>query len=147
MIPAMLGARRDSVFSKRAVLRTRVGPDDASRDQRRIGCRRKRCSILGGRLPEHARKAGGERANALEADGEADVGHGAVACPQEGRGSLQPTSQEVRVRRLAECAPELTAEMGAGQPGGAGKVVDVQRLEVASVGEILRAQEVPAGWN
>lgn len=51
------------------------------------------------------------------------------------------------MRRLAECAPELTAEVGAGEPGGPGQVADVKPLEVASVGKVLGAQEVPGGWN
>src|SRR6266508_5044204 len=119
---AMLGARRDSVFSKRAVLRTRVRPNKTARDQCRIGCRRERCAILGGRLAEHAPEAGGEGADTLQADGKADIGNGAVARSQQVRGSLQAAGQEVSVRRLAECPPELTAEVGAPQPGGAGQV-------------------------
>ena len=49
------------------------------------------------------------------------------------------------MRRLAEGAPELATEVGARQPGGVGQVVDPERLEVAGVGQVLRAQQVAGG--
>ena len=49
------------------------------------------------------------------------------------------------MRRLAERAPELAAEVEARQPGGPRQVVHLQWLEVARVGEVLRAQQVPCG--
>ena len=49
------------------------------------------------------------------------------------------------MRRLAERAAELAAEVGAREAGGAGQVVDVERLEVARVGEVLGAQQVAGG--
>ena len=45
--------------------------------------------------------------------------------------------------RLAERPPELAAEVGAREAGGAGHVVDVERLGVARVGEVLGAQQMP----
>ena len=49
------------------------------------------------------------------------------------------------MRRLAEGAPELAAEVGPGKARGSGKIVDTQRLEVAGIREILGAQEVAVG--
>ena len=49
------------------------------------------------------------------------------------------------MRRLAELATELAAEVRARKAGGACHVIDVERLEVAGVGEVLGAQEMPGG--
>jgi hypothetical protein len=49
------------------------------------------------------------------------------------------------VRRLAEGPAELAAEMGAGETGGTGEVVDAQLLEVASVGQVSGAKQMPGG--
>jgi hypothetical protein len=46
------------------------------------------------------------------------------------------------VRRLAEGAAELAAEVGAREAGRAGEVVHVERLEVARVREVLGAQQM-----
>jgi hypothetical protein len=37
--------------------------------------------------------------------------------------------------------------MGAREPCGAGEVLDVEGLEVASVGQVLGAQQVAGGWS
>ena len=76
---------------------------------------------------------------------EADLGDRAVGRPQQRRGALEPAGQQVGVRRLAERAPELAAEVRAREAGGAGHVVDAERLEVAGVGEVLGAQQVAGG--
>ena len=49
------------------------------------------------------------------------------------------------MRRVAERAPELTAEVSAREAGGARQVTDVERLEVPGVGQVLRAQEMTGG--
>src|SRR4029077_1788704 len=41
---------------------------------------------------------------------------------------------------------ELAAEVGAGEAGGAGQVLDVEGLGVARVGEVAGAEEM-AGWR
>ena len=64
---------------------------------------------------------------------------------QQRGGALEPAGQQVPVRRLAEGALELAAEVRARQPGGARQVVDVERLEVAGVGEVLGAEQVTGG--
>jgi hypothetical protein len=51
------------------------------------------------------------------------------------------------VWRFAERPAELTAEVGARESGRPGEVVDVERLEVARVGEVLGTQQVPAGGD
>jgi len=50
------------------------------------------------------------------------------------------------VRRLAERSPELAAEVRARQARRAGQIIDVERLGVPRVGEILGAEEM-AGWR
>ncbi len=47
------------------------------------------------------------------------------------------------MRGLAEGAAELTAEVGAREPGRRGEVLDPERLRVTSVGEVLGAEQVP----
>jgi class 3 adenylate cyclase len=47
------------------------------------------------------------------------------------------------VRRLAERAPKLTAEVGGGEVGGACERRYVERLAVAGIHEVLRADEMP----
>jgi len=49
------------------------------------------------------------------------------------------------VGRLAERALEFAAEVCPRQARGAGKIVDVQRVEVARVGQVLGAEEVAGG--
>ena len=49
------------------------------------------------------------------------------------------------MRRLPERRPELPAEVRGGEAGGPREVGDVERLRVARVGEVLRAEEVPGG--
>ena len=51
------------------------------------------------------------------------------------------------MRRLAEGAAELAAEVRAREAGSAGEVVDVERLDVPGVGEIPGPQEVARSWN
>ena len=51
------------------------------------------------------------------------------------------------MRRLAERARELAAEMRARQPRRGGQVVDGQRFEVARVGQVAGAQQVALGWG
>jgi hypothetical protein len=49
------------------------------------------------------------------------------------------------VRRLAEGAAELAAEVRAREAGGAGHVVDAERLGVPGVGQVLGAQKMASG--
>ena len=83
----------------------------------------------------------------LQADREADVGDRAVGGAQQRRGALEPAGQQVGVRRLAEGAPELAAEVGAREAGGAGHVLDAERLGVAGVGQVPGAQQMAGGGD
>jgi len=49
------------------------------------------------------------------------------------------------VRRLAERASEFAAEMCTRETRDAGKIVDLQGFDVASVGQVFRTQKVPGG--
>src|SRR6476469_9428107 len=109
-LESMLGATRSVVFSKRAVLRTPVCAKNAGRNERVVGRRRKRRSICGRRDAVCARKARRERADAPETDREADLDDRAVGCAKQRCRPLQSPREQVRVRRLAEHASELTAE-------------------------------------
>src|SRR5439155_21380747 len=77
-VGAMLGRIETAVFSKCAVLRTSIGAQDAGRNQRVLRSRREPHAVSGRRHAVAAGEAGRERADALEADGEADVGNRAV---------------------------------------------------------------------
>ena len=68
-------------------------------------------AVLGRSHSEPATEARREGTDAAQPDREADVRDRAVGRTEERRGSLQPAHEEVLVRRLAELAPELTAEV------------------------------------
>src|SRR3954451_12190568 len=104
-----------------------------------------RRAVGGGRNAVRVGEAGREGTDALEADREAHVRDGAVRVAQQRRRTLEATGEQVLVRRLAEGTPELAAEVGAREAGGAGEVVDAERLEVARVGQVPGPQEVPRG--
>ena len=89
-----------------------------------------------------SRKAGGKRANASEADGEADVRDGAVGGAEKRRGTLQAPGEQVRVRRFAEGSPKLAAEVGARKSGGAGQILNSQGLDVVGVSDVFRTEQV-----
>ena len=99
---------------------------------------------IGGRrdaeLPAEARREGAE---APEADRETDVRDRAVGVPEKLRRTFEPTVQQVLMRRLAELALELAAEVGWREPRRAGERRDVERLAVTRVHQVFRAQEVP----
>ncbi len=102
------------------------------------------CDPVGGRRHSvRPAEGGGEGADATQADEEANVRDRAVRVTEEGRGALQPASEQVLVRRLAEGPVELAAEVRRREMGGAGERRDVERLAVARVDEVLRAKEVP----
>ena len=101
-----------------------------------------RGSVLGGGDAVDAAEAGREGADALQADGQADVRHRAVGVAQQLGSALEPAGEQVLVRRLAEGAPELTAEMRGRDERRARQRRDVERFAVAGVDEILRAQEM-----
>jgi hypothetical protein len=123
----------------------RIGLEHAGGNARTLDCRRVGGAVGSGRRPVDPAEARGERPDTAEADGEADVRYGAVGVSQQRGRPLQPTGQEVLVRCLAEGPAELTAEVGRREMGDARERRHVERLAVAGVDEILRAEEVP-GW-
>ena len=66
---------------------------------------------------------------------------------QQRRRTLEPARQQVRIRRFAEGAAELAAEMRREKDARRARGRDVERLQVARVREILRAQQVTGGWD
>jgi hypothetical protein len=99
-------------------------------------------AIPGRRHPVRPPEARREGADALQADLEADLGDAMVGVAQQRGGALEPPGQEVLMRRLAERPPELPAEVRGREVRGAGELGDVQRLPVAGVGEVLRAEQM-----
>src|SRR5205823_6121749 len=82
---------------------------------------------------------------ALEANREADLRDRVIGVAEQRGGALQAPGEQVGVRRFAEGSPKLTAEMGAGEPGGASEVVHVERLEIARVRQVLGAEQMAGG--
>ena len=103
--------------------------------------------VGGGRYAECTREAGRERPDAGEADREADLGDGAVGLPEQRRGALEAAAQQVGVRRFPERTPELTAEVRPREPCGSREIVDREPLGIATVGEVLRAQQMTDGCD
>src|SRR6266513_3167276 len=95
-------------------------------------------AVLSRRRPVDAAEARRERAYARQSDLEADFRDGVVSVPQHRRRALQTPREQVLVRRLAEDATELAAEMRGGEVGGAREGRHVERVAVAGVDEVLR---------
>src|SRR5204863_9260724 len=74
-------------------------------------------------------------------------GNRAVRVAQQSGGALEPPGEQIGVRRLAERAAELAAEVGTRETGRAGQVVHAERVGVASIGEVLCTQQVAGGGN
>ena len=102
-------------------------------------------TVGGGRHAECATEARRERADAAQPDSEADVRDRAVGVAKERGGALEPTGQEVLVWRLAECAPELAAEVSRREARRARKLGHVERFAVAGVDQVLGTKEVACG--
>src|SRR4051794_20983111 len=105
-----LRAAAVAVFSKCAVLRPAVRAYDTGRDARPRRGRRERRSVLRGRLAEHPPETRRERTDARKPDVETDLCHRPIRRAQEPGGPLEPTGEQVRVRRLAERALEGARE-------------------------------------
>src|SRR5262245_41155111 len=132
---------RVAVFSKTAAVTARICLQDAGRDTGTLDRRVSR-AVGGRRHAVHACEARRERANAAQADHEADVGNRAVGVPQQFGSALEPAREQVLVGSLAEGSPELPAEVGRRQVRNPGKRRNVERLSEARVGDVLGAQQV-----
>ncbi|HEY8629134.1 MAG TPA: hypothetical protein VIL73_01150 [Gaiellaceae bacterium] len=67
----------------------------------------------------------------------------AIGVAQQRSCALEPAGEEVLVRRLAEGAPELAAEVRRREPRSACEGRHVERVPVAGVDQVLGAEEVP----
>jgi hypothetical protein len=108
-----------------------------------IAFRRVGRSIGRGGHSEHPAEARRERSDAAEPDGEADVRDRAVGRAEERRRALEPPVQEVLVRRFAERAAELPAEVRGRELGGARECLHLQLLAVPRIHEVPCAEKVP----
>ena len=102
-------------------------------------------AVLRRRHAEPPAEARRERADAAQSDGEADVRDRSIGGAQERRRALEPAHEEVLVRRLAELAAELAAEVRRRELRGAREGLHVERLAVPRVDEILRAEKMACG--
>src|SRR6202040_2152995 len=82
-----------------------------------------------------------EGTEAGETDVEADIGDAAVALAQQEHRALDPAPLEVAVRRLAEGRAEGPDEVRLGDAGDPGERGDVERLGVAAVHRVARAEQ------
>src|ERR687894_2094405 len=112
---ATLVAPRAVRFSQRArwpVPEARVAAGHAGTD-RRPGCGLLALAVGARRRADDVAKRAAERAEAREADGEADLRHGRVGLAQERHRPFQAAPLQVAVRRLAERVLEAADEVRA----------------------------------
>src|SRR3954470_20317169 len=95
-------------FSETA--RSRPGHAEAGRGRRHGGAP----AVLGGRFADDVAERPAERAEAREADVEADLGHAAVGLAEQEHRALDAAALEVAVRGLAERRPERADEVRLG---------------------------------
>lgn len=142
----MLGTQQGAVFSKCAVFGTTVGTQDAGGDPRLLGSRWKGRTVGGWRGAIGAGEARRERPDAPQTDRKADVADGVICAAQKRRGPLKSAGKQICVWGLAENATELAAEVSTGQAGDPRQIGYAQRLEVARVDEVPRAQQMTGRW-
>src|SRR3954463_3340316 len=140
-----LAALRPAVFSIPA--RSRVRHDDAGGNGHEPCGGGERGPVLGRRHPVDAAERGGERADAREADVEADLRDAVVGCAKQCRRALEPPGQQVLVRRLAERPLERADEVGLRAACACRERRRVERVGVARVDEVLRAEQVTVGMG
>ena len=131
---------RAAGFSKTA--RSRPGHREAGRHGGDVGRGRGRRV---GDSPTIVAERAAERAEAAEADVEADVGDAAVGLAQQEHRPLDPPALQVAVRRLAEGRPEGADEVRLGDVRDPRQRRDVERL-ARSRGPSRRARAAAAGW-
>src|SRR3954453_14549131 len=107
-MPATLTPIAPLGFSETA--RSRPGHREARRDELGVAAR-----AVGGRgLADDLAERPAERAQAREADVEADLGDAAIGLPQQRHRPLDAAALQVAVRGLAEGGAESTDEVGLG---------------------------------
>src|SRR6476620_8010137 len=115
-------------FSKTARSRPRL--HEARRDRAEVRCAP---AIHGRRLAHDLGEGPAERAQAREADVEADLGHAAVRLPQQEHRALNAATLQVAMWRLAEGGAEDTNEVRFGYIGDPRQRSDVERLRVVAI--------------
>src|SRR4029077_16361818 len=131
-----LAALSAAVFSETARSRPRHREAGGNRARRR----RAAPAIGERRLADDLAERAAERAEAGEADVEADVGDAAVALAQEEHRAFDPAALEVAMRGLAERRAEGPDEVRLGDVGDPGQRGDVERLGIAAVHRVARAE-------
>ena len=81
----------------------------------------------------------------MQSDGEADLRDRPIGVAEQRGGTLETPRQQVLMRRLAEGAPELAAEVRRRELSRSGESRHVERLAIARVNQILRPEQVPRG--
>ena len=89
----------------------------------------------------------GERADAGDAYGEADLRNPQIRLAQQMPRALDPARQEVLVWRLAERAPESPAEVARRDVRRARERLEIELLGVAAVDEIASVEEMAREWG
>ena len=100
----------------------------------------KRARYAVGGSPTISRKVRAERAEAVESDVEADLGHGTVGLAQQLHRTLHPAALQVAVRRLAKRRPELAAEVRRRDVRDARERRHVERLRKRTVHRVASPQ-------
>src|SRR5919202_405311 len=131
---AWLRARR---FSKTA--RSRPGHREARWD----GGHTRSIAVLRGRLPDDVPERAAERAQAAEADLEADVGDAPAGLAQQEHRALDPTALQIAMRRLAERGAEDADEVRLGHTRDRCQGGDVERVGKRPIHGVAGAQEPP----
>jgi hypothetical protein len=107
----------------------------------RPGRRHGALAVGGRRCPDDVLERAAERAEAREADVEADLAHGPVGLAQERHRPLDPPALQVAVRRLAERRAEAADEVCAREVHRASQGLDVERIGVPAVHRVAGAQQ------
>src|SRR5256885_12599224 len=129
-------------FSKPALLSRRAHPRHrpAGRHEQRRALAGEARAVLRGRLADDRAKRAAERAQAVEAHVEADLGDRARGLTQELHGPLHAPALQVAVRRLAESGAELAAEVRRRYVGDACERLHIQRRGEGAVDRVAGAQ-------
>ena len=122
----MLGAAARAVFSKRALWRSHIGPQNTRRDDGVPRGRRKRRAVDSRRHAIGSREARGERTDAAQTDRKTDLRDRTVRVAKQRRGALKTPSEQVPVWRLTERTAELAAEVSRREACGASHASDAQ---------------------
>src|SRR5438477_2313289 len=102
-------------------------------------------AVLRGRLADDRAKRAAERAQAVEAHVEADLGDRARGLTQELHRPLHAAALQVAVRRLAEGGTKLATEVRRGYVGDAGERQHIERRGEGAVDRVAGAKHAKIG--